>query len=588
VALVFSQQLMGMLNKARGDVEEAMRLLQASSIGAQISASEKVKQKIENVRSELGRKIDGIKHDVASEVAALLRSEMLHRQSQGGAAALSEALVRMGVVKSEQDCLSQIEDLKNEAASLRMAKAIYDRDLLEVVKALTAPPESPGLASPSSGSTASTAVQDCVVCPISGDVMHDPVTVVESGITYDRESLCTSLLVYPDLEPFTGQRYDHPIHYTPNISIRSLLMMQYGDSYYQKYDDDDFKIQYEGKWKLLCPPLVEVDEDRISSSAAGHDAGRIITKQMLGTMMYNSVNHKGSIFSSFEGPKVHSSDGTISHSGPAASQLPHDRQDTKFRNLKDPSLFESLNFEHLSVTASGQPNTCFVPNTSFNHVDASASPSDGQAIIFEDSDEGCTIGNQISAVIDLEAQPNADKTPWASTSESAAAMAVSPTELPIEGRSGEPLQLFANVLIRWKTRFCSRRIMALIIGAAFVVVAIVVGVAVSMSAPGSNAEPPSKETATSAPTSLCNDKTNAFDQCLADSGLYGNDAQACVDCSVAYKDSLASGPSCAEITVMVCSTVHDCSSICSHCDQEALAWQTCIWDQLQPGCFAGC
>jgi hypothetical protein len=56
-----------------------------------------------------------------------------------------------------------------------------------VVKALSAPPEDSRVESPTPGSATSTAVRDCLVCLISGDVMRDPVTVVESGITYDRE-----------------------------------------------------------------------------------------------------------------------------------------------------------------------------------------------------------------------------------------------------------------------------------------------------------------------------------------------------------------------------------------------------------------
>lgn len=38
--------------------------------------------------------------------------------------------------------------------------------------------------------------------------MRDPVTVMESGLTYDRKSLCTSLLMYPDLEPGTNLSFD--------------------------------------------------------------------------------------------------------------------------------------------------------------------------------------------------------------------------------------------------------------------------------------------------------------------------------------------------------------------------------------------
>jgi hypothetical protein len=93
VTLLFSKQLMGILNKAKGDVEEVMRLPQTSNTGTQISTSEKMKRKIENVKFGLGHKIENIKHDMATEVAALIRSQMTRPPSHGASVALSEAFV---------------------------------------------------------------------------------------------------------------------------------------------------------------------------------------------------------------------------------------------------------------------------------------------------------------------------------------------------------------------------------------------------------------------------------------------------------------------------------------------------------------
>jgi Leucine rich repeat/U-box domain len=97
-----------------------------------------------------------------------------------------------------------------------------------------------------------------MICPISLDVMRDPVFLVDSGKTYDRESLCTSLLHSPDLEPSIGQHFDRPLSYTPNIAVRKMIMELFGDAHYQKYDDDDFKVQYEAKWNELVGPLPSV------------------------------------------------------------------------------------------------------------------------------------------------------------------------------------------------------------------------------------------------------------------------------------------------------------------------------------------
>jgi Leucine-rich repeat (LRR) protein len=440
---------MGMLNKARGDVEEAMRLLQTSSIGAQISASEKVKQKIENVRSELGRKIDGIKHDVASEVAALLRSEMLHRQSQGWGAALSEALVRMGVVKNEQDCLSQIEDLKDEAASLRTAKAIYDRDLLEVVKALTAPPpESPGPASPPSGATTSTAVQDCLVCPISGDVMRDPVTVVESGITYDRESLCKSLLRYPDLEPCTGQHFDHPLHYTPSIAVRNLVMMQYGDSYYQKYRDHAFKLKYEDIWKKMCPTSTAVLEGTVNGSTSG-DHNSVVVKPKIAATIHSCSSggdYASCPFDGFDSPRKDKAGGD---SCPIEMSDTHEeRQRVKIRDLENSALDEALNYDDVDLEAAGDA-TKTLPSISPVFI-TSATAQLPRELLAED--------------------PTLQPSSTTSTKEPSNA----PTSL--------------------KTRCGNRKVKALAIGSALLLLIIVVGVAVAVSR--STASPSNAATAT--------------------------------------------------------------------------------------------
>jgi U-box domain len=269
LAFVFSRQLMGMLNKAKADIEEAMRLLQVSSVRIQVS-TRRVMDSVSDQLVELHKQINA-SYTSKHEVADLIRAEMQqHHESHGAtmAEALSDVLVKLGVVNSLQDCEAQFLELQKEADSIRKAKVIYDEEMLEAVKALTAPRDDGAHATASGlepplrqGSEASSAVQECLVCPISGDIMRDPVTVMESGLTYDRESLCASLLAYPDLEPGTGQRFDRPLHYVPNIAVRQMIMAQHGDAYYQKHDDAEFKVQYEAKWKETPSAPDEVTKD---------------------------------------------------------------------------------------------------------------------------------------------------------------------------------------------------------------------------------------------------------------------------------------------------------------------------------------
>jgi hypothetical protein len=123
LAFVFSRQLMGMLNKARRDVEESMRLLLVSSVRVQLST----RQMMEGVGERLEQLHNQINSSVASkhEVADLVRKiREHHNQQQGGTGALaqelSQVLVKMGVVSSEEDCIEQFDELQREAESLRI------------------------------------------------------------------------------------------------------------------------------------------------------------------------------------------------------------------------------------------------------------------------------------------------------------------------------------------------------------------------------------------------------------------------------------------------------------------------------------
>ena len=166
---------MGMLAKAKGDIEEAMRLLMVSSIRVQVSTRrimESFSERLDELHEQINANYPG-KH----EVSDLIRTELkLHRNDQGTAltqAALSEVFVRSGVVKNAYDLADHLDDLRREAEGLRMAKTIYDQEILDAVIVLTADP--PELDS----KIATPDVQECLMCPISGEIMRDPVAVME-------------------------------------------------------------------------------------------------------------------------------------------------------------------------------------------------------------------------------------------------------------------------------------------------------------------------------------------------------------------------------------------------------------------------
>lgn len=78
--------------------------------------------------------------------------------------------------------------------------------------------------------------------------MRDPVILVQSGHTYDREYLCESLLRDRDLCPSTGKRFGEKIEYRDNLQIRQLLTLHMGQSAYQRYNDSEFRRRYAELW----------------------------------------------------------------------------------------------------------------------------------------------------------------------------------------------------------------------------------------------------------------------------------------------------------------------------------------------------
>ena len=75
--------------------------------------------------------------------------------------------------------------------------------------------------------------------------MHDPVTIVQSGHTFDREGLCKWLLKNPTRCPATGVDFGEKLQYGDNVSLRRILVMYMGDQAYQKYGDTSFREEYD-------------------------------------------------------------------------------------------------------------------------------------------------------------------------------------------------------------------------------------------------------------------------------------------------------------------------------------------------------
>lgn len=316
-ALWYSKEHMGKLEKASEDIKQTMRLLLVAGVRLQVS-TRRIMDCVESRLEKLSHQID---LSVASkqEVVDLIRAEMqLHRESQAAAVttAVVDILVEKGLVSDANDYSDQLVELRKQAVTISQEKVVFCEANLELVLELTAlqhkvdfedSRSAAGSMRQSQGSEMSSVVLDCMTCPISRAIMNDPVTLVESGLTYDRKTLCTSLLLYPDLEPATGQRFDRPLSYTPNITVRNMIMAQHGDAHYQKHDDDDFKIQYPAKWKELVGPLPSVvvvnEHGGPGNSYTSDYAGSVLTEPTSATTI-RSGDIDG--FNSFASTGTHS------------------------------------------------------------------------------------------------------------------------------------------------------------------------------------------------------------------------------------------------------------------------------------------
>jgi hypothetical protein len=87
-------------------------------------------------------------------------------------------------------------------------------------------------------------IEKLLTCPISHDIMRDPVTLEKSGHVFDRENLCQCHIKNPTKCPLTNTDYGEKLHYADCISIRKLLTMYMGDGAYQRFDDSSFRKEY--------------------------------------------------------------------------------------------------------------------------------------------------------------------------------------------------------------------------------------------------------------------------------------------------------------------------------------------------------
>jgi TPR repeat protein len=260
---MFSKKYLEKLAGAGNRIQSALGMLSAAGVamhGDILDGLEKLQ--------EQNRKLQQKAFEYHNEVLDQLQSQSAKTEAMPQK--IVDELIKRGYVVNRQDFFKQMKELHKEAHELRADREKFntnkaqvdeyillaDADMIQMVEQLSLN-EANQKSNTSSFSASITQnkneVDEILKCPISLDRVQDPVTLFPSGHTFDRESICGWLLTNPDRDPITMKRYDTPMSFADNISLRQILMQHHGDMAYVKYDDTAFQNEYLSIWKSSRP-----------------------------------------------------------------------------------------------------------------------------------------------------------------------------------------------------------------------------------------------------------------------------------------------------------------------------------------------
>ena len=271
-ARAFSEGYLGKLHTAAHRIQSALGLISTAGVIVQGSLLEGIEDANKKI-GELTSMIASHEHDVADLLEKQVVPCMKRLPDQ-----IIQKLIDMGVVENRQDCNEQIKEIAERAQELRNEKTFVEKDLLKQVEALS-------LAEHLMRQNERNGIPKALIDPITLDRMKDPVMLVQSGNTYDRESLCRCLLWHPNRDPVTGKRFFSKLKYRSNISMRQILIYHCGDATYQKHDDSAFEAAYDRAWNQMNdafnnnlstsqPPAVSIATAPLSSTPVEESPGQ--------------------------------------------------------------------------------------------------------------------------------------------------------------------------------------------------------------------------------------------------------------------------------------------------------------------------
>jgi len=188
-AVAFSKTYLFALRSATGEIRDVLGLL---------SGFQEAREEAQEV---LARLPDELRSAVATEIRAALDAK--------DAAGLLKTLRERGLANDADDARRQLRELQQGHAALRADAAFQEGALLDAICALSVEdPPAP----------------EHFVCPITQDVMNDPVILnTAAGRSYEREALVEWLRRNPYKDPVTGVASFEPLGFTPNRSLLEAI-----------------------------------------------------------------------------------------------------------------------------------------------------------------------------------------------------------------------------------------------------------------------------------------------------------------------------------------------------------------------------
>jgi len=242
-ARMWSRTYLNKLNAVSSKLNQAMQLIGTSGVGVQGSLKEAMEETSEKI-DRLQQHIAAHNHEIAD--LTLQHSENMTSEMRGLPEQIVQLLLERNVGDDRQDLMAQLHEITAQAEELRRGKAFADEQLFQALT-LMAQQEEQSSTTRQDSSYSEADLED-QKCPISLEVMKDPVTLWPSNQTYERKWICDSLLSQLNQDPATGIRYDQKLQYQDDYRTRRQLARMFGEAHLERYDDSGFAEQYNAKW----------------------------------------------------------------------------------------------------------------------------------------------------------------------------------------------------------------------------------------------------------------------------------------------------------------------------------------------------